>query len=377
MAEQQISENNKKIVFTPQASLPPIQTVLTSLLIFLIIFALFSGATYQFYASFLFLFYSFIGQIWISVVCLGVFQTILMIPFRIISLKKSVEIKSLKEQVEKLVKKADRQEILKKKVRKGNVAFLWYTLNFFVQTTSYLSLGRLFLTDFYQTKLNPQLLYSFVSYPQYPIKGLFFKIPYPVFTETIDFGLKKVLFAWAAILVYKIGVDSLVSYLRKSGGFVPPGGEGDRAFNFIKEVVKFTSYSAVLGFILSYLLIRHFPLAWEIRIFSGDVSRPNSTLNLITAVATFLIILWLDNSTIREKVKIIRDKGPVIVKKMRKELYKNSFKKAFTLGLGAYFITNLVPCAFELSVFTLEIISFLSPFTLDRLIFRTREIGKK
>jgi hypothetical protein len=54
-------------------------------------------------------------------------------------------------------------------------------------------------------------------------------------------------------------------------------------------------------------------------------------------------------------------------------MVKNTFKKAAFLGLGAYFITNLIPSAFELSIFTLEIISFLSPFTLDRMIFASQK----
>lgn len=49
-------------------------------------------------------------------------------------------------------------------------------------------------------------------------------------------------------------------------------------------------------------------------------------------------------------------------------MLKDTLKNATLIGLGAYFITNQIPSAFELSIFTLEIISLASPLTLDRII---------
>ena len=117
-------------------------------------------------------------------------------------------------------------------------------------------------------------------------------------------------------------------------------------------------------------------MGWRIRIFSGDISRPNQPLNTITAIVTFLIILWLDFPKIRKKIEMARLEkiSAAVIKKTQIKLFEASFKKAIILGLGAYFITNMIPSAFELSIFTLETISFLSPFTLDRLIFK---MGRK
>ena len=38
----------------------------------------------------------------------------------------------------------------------------------------------MFLIDFYNTKLDPKMLYSFVPYPTYPIQDRIFRIPYIV-----------------------------------------------------------------------------------------------------------------------------------------------------------------------------------------------------
>jgi len=369
-------QSNQTLVSNPKVSLPPIQTILTFSLLAVLLVAFFNGTVYQFYASFLFFFYSLVKKMWISVILLGVFQTLLMIPFRIINLRRSINIKELKNKIKKITKKAEQQEFLKEKASHGNFTFLWYVVNFFVQTISYLSIGRLFLTDFYNTKLSPDLLYSFVSYPDYPIQGLIFKLPFPVVIQTKDFGMSKVWIAWVLIIVYKIIIDRLIVFIRsRKKKFVPPGGEGDTAYKVLRKAVFLTSSSAVIALILSYFLIRHFPIQWDLRIFKGDVSKPNSTLNLITAIATFLMIVWLDLSTIGEKLKVIRQKETKdvkIIKKMQINLFKDTFKRAFVLGLGAYLITNMIPSAFELSIFTLEIISFLSPLTLDKLIFKIK-----
>jgi len=377
-----MSENNinSKAPSSQHIPLPPINSILTGIIVFLLILALLTGVTYKFYASFLFLFYSLIKKMWVSVICLGIFQTILMIPFRIISLRQVGQVKEFEEKIEKIEIKKEQRALFKKTVHKGNVTLLWYLINFTVQTISYFSLGRLFLTDFYSQPLNPKLLYSFVSYPQYPIQDTFFKIPYPVFTKTVDLGMGIVWIFWIIALIYKIIVSKFIPYLQKnSQKFELHRQEEKFPFGLIKKIVKHTSGSVILFMFLGWLIIRHFPQGWELRIFSGDVSYPNRTLNMITAIMTFFIIIWLDIPKISQKIKIakIKNIGQKIISKMQVKLFKNSFQKAVFLGLGAYFITNLIPCAFELSIFTLEIISIFSPLTLDKIIFKMQKrIGR-
>ena len=108
------------------------------------------------------------------------------------------------------------------------------------------------------------------------------------------------------------------------------------------------------------------------RIFSGDVSIPNRTLNSITALATFFTLIWTNLPKIGKKVSLAKSAGYAteIVKRTERELLRETFKVATFVGLGAYYITNLIPSAFELSIFTLEIISWTAPLTLDRIILR-------
>ena len=377
-----MSGNNidNKTAPTGRISLPPVKLVLTGGILLFLVVALFTGATYKFYASFLFLFYSLIKRMWISVICLGIFQTILMIPFRIINLKQMTQVKEFQEKIDKIGTRKGQRFLFKKTVHGGDATLLWYLINFTVQTISYFSIGRLFLTDFYNQPLNPKLLYSFVSYPQYPIQDTFFKIPYAVFTKTIDLGMDKVWLFWAIALIYKIIIVRFINYYRKkTGQFKLHAQEEQFPFGLIKKIIKHTNGSVIFFMFLGWIIIRHFPVNWELRIFSGDVSKPNSIFNMITAITTFFIIIWLDLPKISQKVKALKLKnfGQKTISKMRIKFFRDSFKKAVFLGLGAYFITNLIPCAFELSIFTLEIISIFSPLTLDKIIFKMQKrIGR-
>ena len=58
------------------------------------------------------------------------------------------------------------------------------------------------------------------------------------------------------------------------------------------------------------------------------------------------------------------------IDEIQKEMLKDTFFTAGIVGLGAFFITNQIPSAFELSIFTLEVISLAAPFTIDRLVLK-------
>jgi hypothetical protein len=369
-----ILEAEKKMGIQRTAKIPSLSTIFSTLIIIIIILALLTGETYRFYASALFLFYSLTKRMWISVICLGIFQTILMIPLRIINLLKSAHIKEFQEKLDEIEKK-DQYFVLKKKIRKGERVALFYIVNFLLQTISYFSIGRLFLIDFYTKRLSPKLLYSFVPYPDYPIRERIFRIPYVWFTKTIDLGMDKVLIVWAVLFALQIAVYVAI-YIYKKFIKTPP--QDTPQTKLLRKVGRYTSGYLVLFFFLSWLLIRHLPLGWEFRIFSGDVSIPNRTLNFITAVATFITLVWLNIPKIEKKEKLARAaKIPEeIIFQTQKDMLKETLRNATIVGLGAYYITNYIPAAFELSIFTLEIISWLSPFTLDRIILSTTKNSK-
>jgi len=359
-----------EVISNQQIKLPPVSTIITVITLILLFYALFSGETYKFYASFLFLFYSWTKRIWVSVVLLGVFQTLLMIPFRIINLRRSLHIKEFEDKLEQIQGVKKQRSFLKQAFGEGNINVLWYVVNFFIQIISYFSIGRLFLIDFYNQPLNPKLLYSFVSYPEYPILDTYFKIPYPVFNKTLDFGLMSVLIFWIIAFVYKFLVNKFKPYYRQMKKNFDE--KKDKPILMIEKLVKNTSGSVILLMIIGWFLMRYFPVDWTIKIFSGDVSHPYSTFNAITAIMTFFIVIWLDFPKINKKVDLaIQENIDInVIAKIKVKLYRESFQKALFLGLGAYFITNQIPCAFELSIFTFETISLLSPLTIDRIIFK-------
>lgn len=294
---------------------------------------------------------------WISVVLLGVFQTLLLIPFRIVNLTKSKHIKDFEAKVNELRHDNDQSFLIKKSAKTGNRIILYYLVDFFVQLTSYVSIGRLFLTDFYTTKLDPKFLYSFVTYPEYPLQDVWFKIPYVRILSTHDYGWGTVLIVWGILAIVSF-ITAII--LRKQKLTTSPA-------------AKFISTSVLLLFIASYFLIRHFPTLAEGAIFSGDVSRPFPPLNLITAIGTFTTIIWLDLRPILKKAELAKAAGieDSIIRKTQISLFSDSLRSATVVGLGAYFITNHIPCAFELSILTLSAISWLSPLTLDKMILRS------
>ena len=60
------------------------------------------------------------------------------------------------------------------------------------------------------------------------------------------------------------------------------------------------------------------------------------------------------------------------IAKHQKEMFRNTLFNSALIGLGAFFITNLIPSAFELSIFVFEIIAFLSPLTIDRFVLKIK-----
>ena len=194
---------------------PRLTTIFSILVIIFLVYAFFSKLTLQFYASFLFLFYSWTKKMWVSVVMLGIFQTLIMIPFRITNLLKSTNLKEFKDTVEKIKIEGQQEYFLKKRFEKGGRLALYYVVNFFFATISYASIGRLFLTDFYNIPLDSGLLYNFISYPSYPIESKIFKLPYTWFSNTRDFGWDTLVWVWGILLLIQLTIYVVIYFLKK------------------------------------------------------------------------------------------------------------------------------------------------------------------
>ncbi|HPR99886.1 MAG TPA: hypothetical protein PLU63_03690, partial [Candidatus Woesebacteria bacterium] len=124
--------------------------------------------------------------------------------------------------------------------------------------------------------------------------------------------------------------------------------------------------------ILSIILLRNFPVKFENWLLSADLTRQNTTMNFITAVGTFLTTVHAGYTRHNIDKKIAEKRGVDQIKldKVFKDKMKETFRNALFLGLGAFFITNQIPCAFELSVATFEALYMLSPYTFDKILIR-------
>jgi len=347
---------------------PSLASIIAFAIISLLIIAFISGWTVKFYASFLFLFYHFIGVMWLSVISLGIFQTFLMLPIRVVNLIKGSNTEDFINAITEEKQEQEQQILIKKHAYQGTPILMWYTVSFFLQVTAYISMGRLFLIDFYSKPLNPNLLFSWVPYPEYPIQGTIFKLPYIGFTDTQDLGWKAVFIAWGCLLLLRI-IISLIRFFKTQ--FAKSQAVAKQNHNRLASLWNGSFLLLIIGV---YFLLRHFPTGFEIRIFSGSITVPNVALNTITALATFFTIIWLDLSKISKKAILAHDQGidENIITQTQQDRFKDSLRNATFLGLGAFFITNQIPSAFELSIFTLEIIAFFAPFTIDRIILRAR-----
>jgi len=347
----------------------PLSSIIAIVCLIVLFYWFFSGEMYGFYASMVFLFYSWTHSMWISVVLLGVFQTLLLIPFRIIRLLDFRNIRDFQTETVEHEDTGRQESFLRRQFRRGNWTLTLYLLDFSVQLTTYITIGKLFLTDFYTKALNPNILYSFVNYPNYPLRDRFFKIPYPAVTKTIDLGIETVVYVWLMIIIAQLIISMIRSMIMRKNKVEKDSGQPETHKAGRASGRHMVVYGVIL-FIFSYFLVRNFPIAGELRIFTGDVARPNRTFNTVTALATFFTLMWFGVNDILKKGKIAKSMGipQRRIDRTQMSLFKGKITNATFIGMGAYFITNQIPCAFELSIFTLEVISLFSPFTLDKLI---------
>ena len=107
----------------------PFMSGLTAAILILLVVAFFKGWIFNFYANILFGFYGLTKTLWVSVVLLGIAQTLLMIPFRMIRVMQAHNITKFQDKISEL--KADAQFAkVKKSFRMGSLTFLFYLVDF-------------------------------------------------------------------------------------------------------------------------------------------------------------------------------------------------------------------------------------------------------
>lgn len=345
----------------------PLSSIATLIVLLAFLYLFLSGELYRFYASALFIFYSLTNQMWVSVILLGVFQTLLLIPLRIIRVIRSDNIDEFQQKFGQMNSEVLQRQELRQQFNLGNRSFLFYLTDFFVQLTTFLTIGQLFLTDFYSQRIASAALYSFVPDFVFPIEHTIFKIPYPSITETVSFGWPAFIVIWLLLICVQALIGRIQYQLlkRKAGTDVP----------LIRLANRYNLGYFLLSILFAWYIAHHFPIGVDISIFSGNVALPNRTLNTVTAVATFATLLWFGTQKILTKSKVAKEQGvdPQTIDATQKKMFSQAMFDSAVIGLGAYFITNNIPSAFELSIFTLEVISLLSPFTLDKVILKLKK----
>jgi len=344
------------------------------LLIFLIVLAVWflKGNSFRLYASIFFLIYSITNQIWVSVILIGILQNIIFLPLRIIGNHFDKSLKDFEDEIENT--KEDQQSLVfTKKVREGSLSIIFYIFNFFINAIAFISAGRIFLIDFYSDPLTLQkmnLLYDWIPYPKYPLKGVNLHVPLLKVTQTMALDWSQIfMFVGAAILFFVV-IRLLWRILR-----IFLGRNKKVLFARIKYNRLMLTISGFGGvaLILIVIFLRHIPTAFEGFVFIANLSVQNTPMNFVTAIGTFLVAIHAGFENNREVAKKAEKSNipPEIIKKVFKEKMKQSFKTAIVLGLGAFFVTNQIPSAFELSVTTFEIMYVIYPYTFGLLIKKT------
>lgn len=362
------------------------QLLMPALTSFLIIFLIvvgvwfFRGGSFRLYASVFFSLYYITKEIWISVLLIGIIQNLVFLPLRFLGMRYS----SSFDKFERDIEESSHQEaylLFKNKVRKGDSTIIFYILNFVVNMIAFISAGRIFLIDFYNKPLDPNLIYKWVPYPTYPLSGDNFNFHFFKITETIAVSWKNIFLIWLSITIFFFVVKLLWRLLRI---FLSRNKSLLKArINYNRFLVKSGGISGSI-LILSIIILRHIPIRVEGWLLPVDLTRQNTTMNTITAIGTFITTLHAGYTRHRINREIALKNGleSVAVQRVFYEKMRVSFRNAIFLGLGAFFITNQIPCAFELSVATFEILYILSPYTFDQILIRaaTRrnksELGK-
>jgi len=340
----------------------------TALVIFLVAAAIwfFKGGSFRLYASAFFGLYFVTGQIWVSVLMIGIMQNIVFLPLRFIGMRMSDSFKDFEEKIEKK-RDAEAYIVFTEKVKKGDLSIIFYIFNFVVNAIAFLSAGRIFLIDFYTKKLDPNLLYKWIPYPDYPLVGTDFRFPFFKITETVSVSWLKILYIWLGISLFFAAIKFiwriLKWFLSKNERLL------NARINYNKIMLQTGGFSGTL-LLVSIILLRNFPVKFQNWLLVADLTRQNTTMNMVTAVGTFLTTLHAGYTRARIDTEIAEKRG--IDEKIRKSVMKSkmrrSFKNALILGAGAFLLTNQIPCAFELSVAMFEVLYILSPYTFDRIL---------
>lgn len=377
MVENNTTLNKVRKIDNSRQWLPFLTTFLLIFLIFLFVWFL-RGGSFKLYASLFFSIYFVTRQIWISVILMGIIQNIIFLPLRIIGNNLKQPLKDFEDELEKVEGK-QASLVFTKKIKEGSLPIVFYIFNFFVNAIAFFSAGRIFLIDFYSDPLKLQkmnLLYKWVPYPDYPLKGIDLHVPLFKITETTAVAWSTIFMIIGGTILFSIALRLLWRifriFLRNNKKIL------NVRIQYNKLLLAIGGFGGV-GILILMFVLRHLPTDFQQFIFIANLSRQNTPMNFTTAVGTFIVTIhagYKNNSAASKKAELAKI-SPEIIKKVFKTRMRQSTKNAFILGLGAFFITNNIPSAFELSVTTFEIMYMIYPYTFGRfLTINNRPIKK-
>lgn len=341
------------------------------LLIFIIVLMVwfFKGGSFKLYASIFFLTYSVTSQIWLSVILMGIIQNIIFLPLRIIGGSFDRSLKEFEEELDK-VNESKQFLVFNKKVKEGSLPIVFYIFNFFVNAIAFFSAGRIFLIDFYtdpQKLQKMNLLYDWIPYPKYPLKGINFHVPLFKVTETMALDWSNIFMIIGATVLFFIILRLIWRIVRI---FLTHNKKILFArIRYNRLLFTISGFGSVLV-ILTIIFLRNIPTAFESFVFIANLTRQNTPMNFVTAIGTFIVTIHSGYKHNLEAIKKaeLANIPENIIRKVSKEKMGQSFKNAMVLGIGAFLITNNIPSAFELSVVTFEVMYMIYPYTFGLLL---------
>lgn len=338
----------------------PLITSFLIIFLFVIFIWFFRGGSFRLYSSIFFTLYNFTGQIWLSVILIGILQNLAFMPLRLIGDYFESRIKVFEELLDK-TKENEQYFLFTEKIKKGDTSIVFYVFNFVVNAIAFFSAGRIFLIDFYNKPLDPNLLYDFVPYPKYPLQGTDFRFPFLKVTESYSLDWLTIAKIWIGLTLFFAAARFLWRLVRfifwRSKKIL------SARINYNRMLVEIGGFGGTL-FIISTVFLRHIPTAFQGITLVADLTRQNSTMNLITAIGTFITTFHAGyNSASKASDNARKASIPEeIINKVYKAKIERSFKNAIILGIGAYAITSNIPSAFELSAATFEVLYIASPY---------------
>lgn len=369
MVETQSSFSQVRKIDNSRQWLPIVTTLLLIFLIFLFIW-FFRGGSFKLYASLFFSIYFITHQIWLSVILMGILQNFMFLPLRLIGNVFNRSLKNFEDELDKNSNYRDQSLAFKKSVKEGSLPIVFYIFNFFVNAIAFFSAGRIFLIDFYSDPLKLEkmnLLYKWVPRPHYPLQGINLNVPLFKITETMALNWSMIFtiigFIFLFFIVLRILWRFLRIFLRHNQKIL------FARIQYNRLLLTIGGFSGI-GILIIIFVLRHIPTAFEQFWFIANLSRQNTPMNFTTAVGTFIVTIHAGykNNTATAQKAALANMPPEIIKKVFKTSMEQSVRNAVVLGLGAFFITNNIPSAFELSVTTFEIMYMIYPYTFGRFI---------